>query len=240
MSINYFYKKIEHIKECYKHPSYYLERKLISEIKKGLDNEAIETLTTINVMQRANLASSEIRSTKNSLIGSCTLFARAAIEAGIDPEDSFSLSDVLIIKLESINNIKELVEFEYYMVNEYIKLILKTRKNNYSLPVSKIISYIHANITEKITLEDLSSITLTTKEYISTIFKQEVGINLVDFIHQEKINESLTFLELTDIPIIKISTMFNYCNSGHYSTLFKKHIGMTPTEYRRKKSTYKI
>ncbi|MEA3422568.1 MAG: AraC family transcriptional regulator [Bacillota bacterium] len=213
---------------------------MINEIKKGLEKEAVETLTTINVMQRANLASSEIRSTKNSLIGSCTLFARAAIEAGIDPEDSFSLSDVLILKLESINNIKELIEFEYYMVDEYIKLILKIRIHNYSLPVSKIISYIHTNITEKITLEDLSNLTSTTREYTSTVFKQEVGINIVDFIHQEKINESLTFLELTDISILKISTMFSFCNSGYYSSLFKKYIGMTPTEYRKTKSTYKI
>lgn len=240
MSINYFYKKIEYIQEHYQHPSYYLERKLITEIKNGLREEAMATLTSINVMQRATLASSEIRSTKNSLISSCTLFARAATEAGINSEDSFSLSDVLILKLESINNTKELLEFEYYMVDEYIKLILKIRTNSYSLPVSKIISYVHSNITEKITLEDLSNLTSTTREYISTIFKQEVGINIVEFINQEKIKESLPFLELTDLAIINISTTFSFCNSGYYSSLFKKYIGMTPTGYRKTKTTYKI
>lgn len=237
MSDPFIYKKMDNLNCNYQHPSYYLEKKLLSEIRSGSLEAAYETMDAINSMERAVLSDNPLRSVKNSLIASCTLFTRAALDSNVHPEDAFLQSDIFILKIEKLNNLKELQSFEYEMVKTFIKMINKQQKNTYSLPITKIIRYIHSNITEKITLTDLSEYTSKSCEYLSYEFKKEVGINLTDYINETKAEESKRFLEFSDMSIKDISILFNFCNSGYYGAVFKKHCGLSPMEYRRSKNT---
>ena len=233
MSKQFVLKKMEHLNCDYRHPSYYLERKLISEIKRGIEDLALDTLDAINSIERAILANNPVRSLKNSLIGSCTLFARAAVEANVHPEDVFSQSDLFILKIEQLNTMKDLQNFEYHMVRTYIRMINQERTHTYSLPVTEMINHIHSHITESITLHDLAQTTHKSKEYLSTVFKKEVGLNLIDYIQNQKIEESKHFLEFTNMNMNEISILFHFCNAGYYTRIFKKHVGKTPSQYRK-------
>ena len=81
-------------------------------------------------MERARLADSPVRSVKNSLIASCTLFTRAAIDADVPPEDAFSHSDVHILEIEALNNLYLLKKYEYIMLEDYFQLIEKYRQEH--------------------------------------------------------------------------------------------------------------
>lgn len=237
MSSRHIHLKMENLSSFYKHPSYYLERKLLSAMKRCTDNDVIEILDAINALERAKLADTPIRSTKNSLIASCTLFARAAIESNVNPEDAYSLSDVFIYEIESTKNIKALQTLEYDMALEFVKLIRKERTTQYPLPVSRAIQYIHENISEDISLSHVAEAANTTKEYLSGLFKKEVGYSVVEYIHLYKVEESKYFLELTNMPIGEISELFSFCNPGYYAKVFKKFEGRTPIQHRRFKNT---
>lgn len=226
--------KLKNLDRDYKHPSYYLERKLIREIQLCLKEEAFQTLNAINSLERAKLASEETRSLKNSLIGSCTLFSRAAIEANVAPEDVFSSSDLYIQHIESIYRKPELISFEYEMVDGFIKMIEKAMVFNYSLPVTLSIKYIHQNITKPISLEDLAKATNRSKPYLSKIFKLEVGQTTTDYIQHHKIELCKNFLDFSYMPIAEIGRLFNFCNPGYFTKTFKKHTGITPHDYRNR------
>ncbi|SHJ66544.1 Helix-turn-helix domain-containing protein [Geosporobacter subterraneus DSM 17957] len=236
MSNSFLFKKMENLHCDYRHPSYYLERKLLNEMKRGLEKQALQTLDTINSTERATLADNPLRSLKNSLIASCTLFTRAAVEANVHPEDVFSQSDVFIIEIERLNNIKELQAFEYHMVKTFIKMINQERVRSYSLPITRMINYIHEHITEKISLDVLARLTEKSAAYLSAEFKNEVGLTVTDYIQQQKIENSKDFLELTNMSIHEIATLFSFCNTAYYASVFKKHMGMTPSVYRSKKN----
>jgi len=237
MSFRHIHLKMENISSFYKHPSYYLERKLLSAMKRGLKNDVIEILDAINALERAKLAESPLRSTKNSLIASCTLFARAAIESNVNPENAYSLSDVCIFEIEKIKEIKQLQAFEYDIAQDFVDLILKERTAQYPIPVAKAIQFIHENIAEDISLQHVANHTSTSKEYLSSLFKKEVGYGVVDYIQLQKIEESKYFLELTTMPIREIAELFNFCNSGYFSKVFKKYESITPNQYRKLKNT---
>lgn len=224
--------KLKNIDRDFKHPSYYLERKLISEIKLCLKEEAFQTLNAINSLERAKLASDPIRSLKNSFIGSCTLFSRAAIEANVAPEDVFSSSDLFIQHIESLYIRSELVSFEYEMVSSFIKMIETAQTQHYSLPVTLTIKFIHQNITKAITLEDLAKATNRSKPYLSKIFKEEVGMTTTDYIQLHKVELCKNFLDFSYMPISEIGAIFNFCNPAYFSRVFKKHTGLTPHDYR--------
>jgi YesN/AraC family two-component response regulator len=224
--------KIEKLASFYKHPSYYLERRMLNALKRGSRLEASETLNVINNLERAKLANSPVRSMKNSLIASCTLFARAAIDANVPPEDAFSHSDVHILEIESLNDIKALQEYEYAMLEDYFALIGKHRQECYSPLTTKMIQYIHENITEQITLEQLSGLIKRSKAYISMFFKKETGMSVIEYINLNKAEETKYFIKYTNMSISEIAFLFNYCNPAYYSNSFKKYNGVTPSEFR--------
>jgi len=228
---------MENLSSFYKHPSYYLERKLLSAMKRCIKDDVVEILNAINSMERAKLADTALRSTKNSLIASCTLFARAAIESNVNPEDAYSLSDVFIYEIERLMDIRKLQQFEYDMALEFVDLIDIERTAQYPVPVAKAIQFIHENISEDISLHHVANSTSTSKEYLSTLFKKEVGYSVVDYIQLQKIEESKYFLELTNMTISEIAEIFSFCNPGYYSKVFKKHEAQTPNHYRKTKNT---
>lgn len=224
--------KIKNMKIYYKHPPYSLEKKLLDAIKIGLLDEAILTLDIINSTERATLSKDSLRSIKNSLIISCALFGRAVINANVNPEDVFTLSDLFIIHIDSLTQINELYQFEYEMLAEFIKLTNDAKVSNYSQPINSIIKYIHANISTPLTVNELAANISKSPDYLSKLFKNEVGITITTYILIHKIQLAQYFLEFTSMKVIDISVLLSFCNQAYFSSTFKKYTGSTPTEYR--------
>src|SRR5699024_10734439 len=104
----------------YTHPSYRLEKELLYWLTQLNEEKALFTMSEINQLERATLSNNPLRSLKNSIICSCTLFARAAIEAGVVPEISFNLSDVFIRKVEKAESFEMLHAIEVEMLKYFI------------------------------------------------------------------------------------------------------------------------
>lgn len=225
--------KLRNLDMHYTHPSYFLEKKLLRQIKMGLKSDVIATLDEINALQRASLARDTLRSIKNSLIASCTLFTRSAIESGVDSEDAFDLSDVFIKEIETYDNESQLLQFEYTMANSFISLVQTSKLNKYPYPTSRVVRIIYEGVTTKLSLIDIADKVNLSPDYLSKLFHKEVGCTVSEFIQQQKIETAIYFLEYTDLKITEISTILEYCNPGHFSNTFRKHALCTPAEYRK-------
>ncbi len=233
MKSTYVKEKIKNLDLQYNHPSYALERKLLRNIEMGLLDESLSILSHINSFERAHLSRNSVRSLKNSLIGSCTLFTRAVIKAGISAEDAFDLSDGLIQKIELLETRKELEEFEREMVKDFVDLVKQINVTSYRYPISQIVTFIHEHVATKITVNDLANMVYLSPDYLSKLFHQEVGISLSEFIQLQKIEAAKDLLEYDEMNITDIATILCYCNHGYFSNVFKKHTGQTPMEYRK-------
>lgn len=205
-------------------------------IARADEKRAQEILLEINKLEGATLATDPVRSRKNSLIAMCTLFTRAIIKGGIDPETAFHLSDTYIMELEKHNNIEILNELEYEMLYHFIKTVKdKGAGINYSRTVRMAISYIYENILQELSLNIIAQHVFVHPSYLSSQFKKEVGISITNFINKKRIEESKYFLIHTDTSISDIALLFKFCNQSYYTSLFKKYNGMTPKEFRELK-----
>jgi two-component system response regulator YesN len=229
----FFETRAENNLNFYYHPSYALEQQLMDCIIRCDRNGAKEVLNQINSLERAKLASEPIRSLKNSLICSCTLFTRAVIHGGVLPEDAFNLSDVMIRQIEKLDSVHDLVELEYEMVNCFIDTLKATEKLEYNPLVNKAITYIHREIfNDKLSLEKIAEFAGVHPGYLSKIFKESVGMSIPEYINRKKIEDSKFFLLHTDSQLSEIAQMLGYCNQSYYTSLFKKYTGMTPGQYK--------
>ncbi len=228
--------RMRNIEGYFQHPSYSLEKKLLNEIRMGMADQAKSTLDVINSTDRARLSRNSLRSLKNSMIISCALFARSVLETGIDPEDVFTLSDIFIGHIEEMGSEAELNKFEYEMVAEYIRLVNQSEIYNLSQPVSAVINYIHDHLSDNLTVSDLASLIHKSPDYLSRLFKKEMGMNLTSYIQIHKVQLAQYFLEYTEMKIIDIAILLNFCNQGYFSSSFKKYTGYTPSDYRINKA----
>ena len=72
-----------------------------------------------------------------------------------------------------------------------------------------------------------------SSEYFTRLFKRETGQNIKDYIIQAKVDAAKDLLARSDIPVSLIALEMGYDNFSHFTQIFKKICGVTPSEYRK-------
>ena len=125
----------------------------------------------------------------------------------------------------------------YILLSELFKLHEINSESNTS-PVSKkeyirkATQHIEANYSSELNVDKIAAKLGLNRSYLYKIFKTELGISVQDYIIQTRIRVSCSLLKSTDISIKSIALSVNY-DPITFSRIFKKHIGITPLQYRK-------
>ena len=218
--------------------SYLIERDMIKKTMSGDVQGLIDGATKIPSVSSGKLAPHLLRHQKNFFIRLETIISRAAIEAGLDVEEVFSLEEKYIEKCESLNDIDRIKNLQYHMIIDYADRVSKNLSYNEkdSKLVNKIAKYIRNHISENIKTSDIADFLGRSRGGVTTEFKKLTGINLSDFIKIKKIQEAEELLYQTDKSLVSISEYLGFSSQAHFCKVFKDIKGITPTEYRNKNS----
>ncbi len=179
------------------------------------------------------LSENEVRSIRYHVIISIAFISRFCIEAGMDLETAYSLSDLYIRKADQCRTKEELSGLHIKMSLDYARRmgILKKEKV-YSKHVVLCIEYIQEHIREKILISQLTDLTGLNVSYLSRLFKEEMGITIGNFIRDKKMEEAEYCLKHTDLSVADITSEYNFSSQSYFIQIFKKKNGRTPKEYR--------
>jgi len=114
-----------------------------------------------------------------------------------------------------------------------LDLMEKDSRKTQNAYVNKILKIIDERITEKLTLQVISSELKLSKEYISSIFKKETGKTLTNYINEQKMIAAKEFVVNSTMPLTEISEILGFDNYNYFSRLFKKHFDRTPINMRK-------
>lgn len=98
--------------------------------------------------------------------------------------------------------------------------------------VEIIMAYIAEHLENELRREELAEAVHLNPDYMARLFKKETGMNLKDYIIQQKMQEAQSLLCTTNLPISLIAAKVGYTNFGHFSTSYKKFYHKTPQEER--------
>ena len=70
-------------------------------------------------------------------------------------------------------------------------------------------------------------------DYISRMFRREMGVSLKEFIVGEKMKAARDLLTQTALPVSAVALRVGYGNFSHFSHIYKKVMGVSPAEERR-------
>ncbi len=103
---------------------------------------------------------------------------------------------------------------------------------NFSRITPEILEYIEKNCYEKISLKELAQKCFYNPSYFSRVFKDYYGKNLMEFIHEKRVNEAMRLIKETDMSIESVAYSVGYSDRKQFYKIFKEYIGMTPSKAR--------
>ncbi len=101
------------------------------------------------------------------------------------------------------------------------------------LKIQKTISYIDSNYSEKITIDDLMSISKLNKTVFSNSFKKFTGLSAIEYITLKRLDNATHLLKYTNEKVADIAFACGFNNISHFNSTFKSKFEMTPKEYRK-------
>ena len=116
-------------------------------------------------------------------------------------------------------------------VNKLPPVRMSTRVELYRR-LSRSIDYIHANVGEKIDLQDLSAASLLSKFHFLRLFKLAYGLSPYQYIQDLRIEKARGMLSKTSLPVADLAYSLGFDNPQSFSRLFFQRIGLYPTHYR--------
>mgnify|MGYP002573032066 CR=1 FL=1 len=99
---------------------------------------------------------------------------------------------------------------------------------------NNIIEYIQKNYAQHIEVNQLAKIYYTTASHIARVFKKNMGVNVIAYLHSIRIMNAIEMLENTDMGIKEISEACGYENLNNFYRHFKQATGYTPATYRER------
>ncbi len=232
MNKPYFEQTYENRMAQFQHPPYFLEQEEVHLIKQGDRENALKILSEINRLKRATLAKDPLRSLKNSLICSCTLFTRAAIQGGVPADEAFTLSDAFIQSIEETQSLSSLDTLEETMMLKFIDQVASRHVAARSSMIRNAASYIDHHLSEKLTVPLIASHIYVHPDYLSNRFKQEMNESITSYIQRRRIEEACHFLRYSQSTVSEIAVFYQFCSQSHFIQVFKRYMGMTPVQYK--------
>jgi two-component system, response regulator YesN len=113
------------------------------------------------------------------------------------------------------------------VINEEIQAKVPVHKT-----VRSAVDIIQLKYNQNITLDLLAKEVFVSTAYLSSLFKQELGINFLDYLHKYRINEAKKLLK-DGLKVYAVAKMVGYQDERHFSTTFKKWTGITPSDFQR-------
>ena len=99
--------------------------------------------------------------------------------------------------------------------------------------ISSITRYMQEHLSEEISLSVLAEEFHLNPQYISQLFKNEIGVGFLAYLTNIRIEKAKKLLLSTALSVTEISLLAGYSDYRVFTKVFKKTEGITPSQFRR-------
>lgn len=214
------------------HLSYKAEKRLLTCISQGDVQKLIGELKLFsNTIGVGEMSSDNLNQYKYMAVSTITLATRYAIEGGLNENDAYGFSDMFIRKIDTLKSPDKIMGALARAVMELTNSVADEKSRmRYSPHIRRCIDYINKNISKKITIKELSEKCGLSADYLSHLFKSEIGENLSSYILKTKLELSKTLL-LEGLDNSQIADTLGFSSQSHFISVFKKRYAITPKQF---------
>ncbi len=154
----------------------------------------------------------------------------------MENDESFDniFNEKLIVwnKLDNFNTIKDVRNWLFNLINTCRQYLSNKDTQGYGPVVQKIKDYIHNHYHERITLEDFARLTNYSGTHLTNVFREATGKTVFDYLIDYRMEKAKEMLKSRSSKIYLVAEQVGYTNISHFCLQFKKHTGLSPTEFK--------
>lgn len=154
------------------------------------------------------------------------------VDIGLDKNEISKLSietSNQILRASSITSIKEISR---RFIENISERILDATKNSLEILLEASVIFINNYYYEQITLEDVSHVANMSEYYFSRKFKQQYGINFINYLLNVRLEASYKLLMSTNLTITDIAEKVGFNDLAYFSRKFKEKYTYSPSYIR--------
>ncbi|WP_435169454.1 response regulator [Paenibacillus glycanilyticus] len=205
------------------YPVKQLEQQLFDRIRLGQWEQVRNDLT--DFVRRYENEGANLVHAQQRVLELLWIASRVLLEMGVEidtPMFSFQAQDYRQLRTES-------------------ELLLERMRQSYTEhheriepdAIQQIKQYITDHSHEDISLEAIGRMVGLSPFYISKMFKDQLGINYIDFLTECRIKKAIKLMADPERSLKEITYMVGYHDPNYFSKVFKKMCEVSPTEYRK-------
>ena len=113
------------------------------------------------------------------------------------------------------------------------KNVEELAKNNQT--IITIISFIQANYRDTdLCLENIAENVYLSPNYLSSLFKKKMDKTISQYIADVRVQHARELLRDRSLKLYDVAVQAGYKDANYFTKIFKKAVGVTPSEYREK------
>lgn len=153
----------------------------------------------------------------------------------IDANLTLATSQILI-NTNELTNCTSLISY-WNTLSEIITASLSSFLSVYQLQEKGVVNqakeYIKTHYESEISLEEVAEHVHMSVSYFSSVFKKEEGITFIKYVTNFRLGKAKTLLKDPQYNIGQIAHLVGYSDTKYFTKLFKKEVGLKPSEYRK-------
>ena len=163
-----------------------------------------------------------------------SVLSRAAEEGGADLEQVLSLNHQFLCESAYLHSTEDLTVWLTHVMERYTGLVFDLVDIKHKDLIYRAIHYIKRRSCERITLEDVAGYVGFSPSYFSKVFKEELSCTFNHYLNQLRIENSKPLLLNRELNLSDICYMVGFEDQSYFIKVFRKHVGVTPGQYRRR------
>jgi AraC-like DNA-binding protein/ligand-binding sensor protein len=214
------------------------ERMLLASLRRG-DTDAGKKILGELLDIIVTASSGNFESFKLRALELVVLLSRAVVNSNNSGCDSILEANNRYLKrIDDSRSIRELTENLYIIVERMGGKIFSFQGIRHSSALRKAERHIWENYTRKISLQEIADASGLSAPYFSTIFKEEMGENLSNYLNRLRVEKAAAMLIETGLALNEIAGSCGFEDQSWFSKIFKSFTGLSPGKYREKGGNY--
>lgn len=215
------------------------ERALIGKVRIGDRIGAREILNSFlgNIMFQ-NPGDTNIL--KARLVELLSFLNRAAVEGGVDIDLMLKKNVVYLNKVMNLHSAEELCAWISYALNDFIESVYSWQDSKKITQIKPAVDHIEAHYNDQLTLEDIARSAHLSASRLAHLFKEQMGITVIDYLTSVRINRAKKLLLATDKNCSEVCFEVGYNNQSYFIRTFKESVGLTPLQFRQNNKRLKV
>jgi YesN/AraC family two-component response regulator len=207
-----------------------MERRLIASLRRGdsteAQNKARELMNDLNTVYRGNFEHFKMKS-----IELVVLLSRSGANSTTN-EQLVEANNRYLKSIMDSTTAEEITENLCLILNRMAGAYFSFQGIRHSSALRKAERFIWDNYTRKVSLKEIAAVSGLSAPYFSTIFKDEMGENLTNFLNRLRVEKASIMLRETESSIKGISSDCGFEDQSWFSKIFKNYTGISPGKYR--------